>query len=43
HVLLTGPNGAGKSTLVDVIEGTAEPTSGSVHVHDGVRVGVLTQ
>lgn len=43
HVLLTGPNGAGKSTFVDVIEGTAEPTSGSVHVHDGVRVGVLTQ
>jgi macrolide transport system ATP-binding/permease protein len=43
HVLLTGPNGAGKSTLVDVIEGTAEPTSGSVHVHDEVRVGVLTQ
>ena len=43
HVLLTGPNGAGKSTFVDVIEGTVEATSGTVHVHDGVRVGVLTQ
>jgi macrolide transport system ATP-binding/permease protein len=43
HVLLTGPNGAGKSTFVDVIEGAVDPTSGAVQVHDGVRVGVLTQ
>lgn len=43
HVLLTGPNGAGKSTFADVIAGIVAPTSGTVHVHDGVQVGVLTQ
>lgn len=43
RLVLTGPNGAGKSTLVDVLRGQVEPTGGRCHLHDGVRVSVLTQ
>ncbi|MGV0868900.1 ATP-binding cassette domain-containing protein [Corynebacterium kalidii] len=43
RLVVTGPNGAGKSTLVDVLRGALTPTTGRCHVHDGVRVSVLTQ
>ncbi|WP_291478254.1 ATP-binding cassette domain-containing protein [Corynebacterium sp.] len=43
RLVVTGPNGAGKSTLVDVLRGRLAPTTGRCHVHDGVRVSVLTQ
>src|SRR5277367_5582498 len=35
---LLGPNGAGKTTTIEIIEGLAEPTSGTVEVL-GMRWG----
>ncbi len=40
---LTGPNGAGKSTLFQIILGNLEPTSGSVQIQKGIRVGYMAQ
>lgn len=41
--LITGSNGVGKSTLLSLFARRLEPTSGSVHVAPGVRVGMLDQ
>ncbi len=38
-----GVNGAGKSTLASVIAGKIEPTSGTVSVQSGIKVGMLAQ
>lgn len=40
---LIGPNGAGKSTLFSLILGEAEPSSGTVSINKGVRLGYLPQ
>lgn len=40
---LIGPNGAGKSSLFSLLLGDTEPSSGSVQVNKGVRIGYLPQ
>jgi ATP-binding cassette subfamily F protein 3 len=40
---LTGPNGAGKTTLFHLILGDLEPTSGSLSVQKGIKIGYLPQ
>ena len=40
---LTGKNGAGKSTMLKVICGIQPPTSGSVTIPKGYRIGYLPQ
>jgi len=40
---LIGPNGGGKSTLLKVMLGIIRPTSGSVHIRKGVRIGYMPQ
>jgi len=43
HIGLVGRNGAGKTTLLRALAGELRPTSGKVHVRNGVRVGYLPQ
>lgn len=38
-----GPNGAGKSSLLKVIAGLDDDFDGKAHVHDGIKVGYLSQ
>jgi zinc transport system ATP-binding protein len=38
-----GPNGAGKSTLLKVALGLTAPSTGTVHQHDGLRIGYMPQ
>jgi len=40
---LVGPNGAGKTTLFSLILEEAEPSSGNIQVHKGIRIGYLPQ
>lgn len=40
---LVGANGSGKSTLLRIISGELHPTTGSVSVGPGVRIGYLRQ
>lgn len=40
---IVGPNGAGKTTLLRLIEGTLQPTFGTIQLGAGVRLGVLAQ
>lgn len=43
HWLITGPNGSGKSTLLQLLSGRLAATTGSVHQHPGLRLGMLSQ
>ncbi len=40
---LVGPNGAGKSTLFGLITKAIEPSSGTIQINKGVRIGYLPQ
>jgi ATP-binding cassette subfamily F protein 3 len=40
---LVGPNGIGKTTLLRVIAGLAQPTTGSIALARGARIGYLRQ
>ncbi len=40
---LVGPNGIGKTTLLHILAGHTQPSTGSVHIARGTRVGYLSQ
>ena len=40
---LTGPNGAGKTTLFKILLGQLEPSSGSVQIQKGIKIGYMAQ
>ncbi|NTV29559.1 MAG: ABC-F family ATP-binding cassette domain-containing protein [Candidatus Omnitrophica bacterium] len=40
---LTGPNGAGKTTLFHLILGDLEPSSGTISIQKGIKIGYLPQ
>ena len=42
-VSVIGPSGCGKSTLLSIIAGLMQPTSGSVWLRDGGKIGYMLQ
>ena len=42
-VSIIGPNGAGKSTTIKIVMGFVKPSSGSVSVRPGVKIGYLPE
>ena len=42
-VTVVGPNGSGKSTLMRAIIGALQPTHGTIHRADGLRIGYVPQ
>ncbi|MBF0489760.1 MAG: ATP-binding cassette domain-containing protein [Candidatus Omnitrophica bacterium] len=40
---LAGPNGAGKTTIFKIILGQLEPSSGSVQIQKGIKIGYMAQ
>lgn len=43
RLALVGPNGSGKTTLLRLIDGQLQPSTGTVHIGAGVRLGVMAQ
>ena len=43
YVAITGPNGGGKTTLLRIILGLLKPSSGTVELMSGLRIGYLPQ
>jgi ATP-binding cassette subfamily F protein 3 len=43
RVAVIGPNGGGKTTLLRLIEGSLQPSDGSIRIGANVRLGVLAQ
>lgn len=40
---LVGPNGIGKTTLLQILAGESSPSTGSIHIARGTKMGYLTQ
>ena len=40
---LVGPNGVGKTTLLLILAGLSQPSTGSIHIAKGNRLGYLPQ
>lgn len=43
RIAIVGPNGIGKTTLLRILVGWEEPSSGTVHLSRGLRLGYLPQ
>ena len=43
RLALVGRNGSGKSTLLKIIAGLEKPSSGDIHIRNGLRCAFMTQ
>ena len=43
RLALVGRNGSGKSTLLKIIAGLEKPSSGDIHIRNGLRIAYMTQ
>lgn len=43
HLALAGPSGCGKSTLLDALAGWLQPSTGSLSITEGIRIGYASQ